>query len=286
MPFRPRRQRSDAPRGSGAKPLPAALIVGGLGILVLTLLPERAGDGAREQRAGAAPTPLEVAAPRTELEADRPTAGGERRSAADPLWERRGFRLAAVRRGARVGVYERRGRGLLERVGDETEFGSPQVFGVLGRRGRWLRVTTPISPDNDPLWIRAERRRLRFETTRVSVHADLGERTTELRVGGEVRRRFPVTIGAAGSATPTGRFAVTDLITRGLNPVYGCCAIAISARQTDLPPDWIGGDRVAIHGTEGPVGSAASNGCIRAANADAAALIRELPLGAPVFVTG
>ena len=32
----------------------------------------------------------------------RERSGGERRSAADPLWERRGFRLAAVRRGPRT----------------------------------------------------------------------------------------------------------------------------------------------------------------------------------------
>ncbi len=95
----------------------------------------------------------------------------------------------------------------------------------------------------------------------------------------------PCTIGAPGSSTPTGRFAVTDTFVGGLNPVYGCCAIALSAHQPDLPSDWIGGDRVAIHGTTGPVGNAASSGCLRAADSDMQVLIPETPPGAPVFIS-
>jgi hypothetical protein len=267
MLFPPKLHQSDRPGGPGWKLLSAALVL--LGLLALMLLPERAGDRADQ--------PLLRGVASASLKGDR--AAGP-----DPLWAGRGFRLAQVKRGARVPVYERPGRGLVERARGETEFGSPQVFGVVGRRGRWLEVTTPISTENRTLWIRAERRRLRFGTTTWSVHVDLGARSAELRRGGGVERRFPVTVGAAASSTPTGRFAITDTITEGLNPVYGCCALALSARQTDLPPGWTGGDRVAIHGTTGPVGTAASNGCIRAANGDARALLGALPLGAPVFI--
>jgi lipoprotein-anchoring transpeptidase ErfK/SrfK len=100
-----------------------------------------------------------------------------------------------------------------------------------------------------------------------------------------VVRSFDVTIGAAGSSTPPGRFAVTDLIVGGLNPVYGCCAIALSAHQPNLPEGWIGGDRIAIHGTTGPIGSASSGGCLRAEDDDARALTEKLSLGTPVFIT-
>lgn len=231
------------------------------------------------------PGPLELPpapAPRHDSEPAKQTVA-ER---ATSLWPGKGFRLAAVRRGVRVSVHERPGGAVVERVGSKSEFGSARVFGVKARRGGWLRVSTDSSPDNSDLWIRADRRKLRFETTSVSLHSNLSARTVELRRGGTVVRRFPVTVGAPGSSTPTGRFAVTDLIVGGLNPAYGCCALALTAHQPDLPQGWIGGDRVAIHGTTGPVGHAASNGCLRADNDDVRALIETVPLGAPVFISG
>jgi hypothetical protein len=190
-----------------------------------------------------------------------------------------------VQKGERVGVHERPDGRLVERAGPKTEFGSRRTFSVLARRGGWLKVTTPIAEDNRELWVEADPRRLRFYSTPLSLHASLSDRRVELRRGVEVVRSFEVTIGAAGSSTPPGRFAVTDLIVGGLNPVYGCCAIAVSAHQPDLPEGWIGGDRIAIHGTTGPIGSASSGGCLRAEDEDARALTEELPLGTPVFIT-
>lgn len=201
------------------------------------------------------------------------------------LWRGDGFRLAAVRGGAKIDIHERPRGKAVDRVGPKTEFGSPTVFSVIARRGEWLRVASSVSPDNQDLWIRVDPKRLRFETTEFSIHASLSERTVELRRAGEVEQRFPVTIGAPGSDTPTGRFGVTDLIIGGLNPVYGCCAIALTAHQPDLPEGWIGGDRVAIHGTTSAVGSASSTGCLRATNEDVEKLTRTIPLGAPVFVS-
>ena len=53
-----------------------------------------------------------------------------------------------------------------------------------------------------------------------------------------------------------------------------------------LLPGWPGGDRLAIHATPDAtsVGRAASLGCMRAHTRDARALMRTVPLGAPVFV--
>ena len=202
-----------------------------------------------------------------------------------PLWDGGGFRIATVREGAAIGVYERPGRGMVARVGDRTEFGSLQSFSVMDRRRRWLQVTSSLSPDNGPLWIPANRRVLEFDNSRVSVHADLGDQTVELRHRGDVLHEFAVTIGAAGTSTPSGRYAVTDIFVDNLNPVYGCCAIALTAHQPNLPAGWIGGDRVAIHGTVGPVGGAASSGCLRASDPDARVLTRALRPGSPVFIT-
>ena len=67
---------------------------------------------------------------------------------------------------------------------------------------------------------------------------------------------------------------------------YGCCILALTGHQTNPPPGWTGGDRLAIHGTDVPssIGSAASAGCLRAADADLQVLMARMPLGTPVFV--
>lgn len=64
----------------------------------------------------------------------------------------------------------------------------------------------------------------------------------------------------------------------GLNPVYGCCVIALTASQPSLPPGWLGGDRIAIHAWKGPVGPAGSTGCLRGA------LLERVSSGTPVFI--
>ena len=97
-------------------------------------------------------------------------------------------------------------------------------------------------------------------------------------------RSWPVTVGGPASPTPTGTYAVTDTFRGGLNPVYGCCAVAISATQPNLPATWPGGSRIAFHGTGGPLGVAASNGCIRSSDEDVRALVETVPLGTPVTI--
>jgi lipoprotein-anchoring transpeptidase ErfK/SrfK len=105
-----------------------------------------------------------------------------------------------------------------------------------------------------------------------------------MRYGRHVLGRFPITVGAAGTSTPAGRFAVTDGLFYEDSPYYGCCALALSGRQPNLPPRWLGGDRIAIHGTAGAVGGAASSGCLRATNATMRELMGHGPLGTPVFI--
>ena len=101
--------------------------------------------------------------------------------------------------------------------------------------------------------------------------------------GSHVLRRLVVGVGRAGSPTPTGRFSVTDkLAGSAYSAVYGCCILALSATQPNLPAGWSGGNRIAIHG--GPTGGAVSAGCIHAAESDLRYLMRVLPLGAPVTI--
>ena len=69
-------------------------------------------------------------------------------------------------------------------------------------------------------------------------------------------------------------------------PYYGCCVLALSGHQPNTPPGWTGGDRLAIHGTDSPstIGTAASAGCLRGADADLRVLMAKVPLGTPVFI--
>ena len=122
----------------------------------------------------------------------------------------------------------------------------------------------------------------------MSIHVDRSARRLTVRRDGRVVRRLPVAVGRPGTETPTGRFAVTDkLRTRRADSPYGCCALALSGHQPKLLPGWPGGDRLAIHATPqaDSVGHAASLGCLRAKTRDMHALMRIVPLGAPVFVS-
>jgi hypothetical protein len=194
------------------------------------------------------------------------------------------YELAALRRP--LALSDRPGGPATARIATTTEFGSPQVLGVVARRGDWLGVATSARPNGSLGWIRRDAG-VALERTRLSLHADLSEHSVTLRRGGRVVRRLTVAIGRPGSDTPTGRFAVTDKLAGSrFGPYYGCCILALSGHQPNTPPGWTGGNRLAIHGTDAPgtIGTAASAGCLRAADADLQVLMDEVPLGTPVFV--
>ena len=166
-----------------------------------------------------------------------------------------------------------------------TEFGSPKVLGVRARRGGWLQVLAPERPNGRDGWIPA--RAARVGHTDVAIYVDRSARRVTVRRGAHVLRRFPIAVGRPGTPTPLGRFAVTDrLRTDNSDSPYGCCALALSGHQTHLLPGWPGGDRLAIHATPAveTIGKRASLGCMRASTADMRALMRLVPLGAPVFI--
>jgi hypothetical protein len=172
---------------------------------------------------------------------------------------------------------------ILERLPARTQFGSPQALSVVrARRGRWLAVTTPELGNGRLGWIDARAGGLSYARTRLALEIDLSRRTLVLREGRRVLRTAAVGIGRPGSPTPTGRFAVTDkLAGAAYSAVYGCCILALSAHQTNVPAGWRGGDRVAIHGG-GP--GAVSAGCIHATEADLRYLMRRVRLGTPVTI--
>jgi hypothetical protein len=185
----------------------------------------------------------------------------------------------------RTALRARPGGRVLARLRTRTEFGSRRVLGVLRRRGDWLAVSAPQLPNGRAGWVAAAD--VKLSGTDVSVLVDRSARRLELRDGRRVLLRMPVAVGRPGNTTPLGRFAVTDrLHTQRADSPYGCCAIALSGHQPNLPEGWPGGDRIAIHATPHAetIGQAASLGCLRAPTRGVRVLMRRLPLGAPVIV--
>ena len=171
---------------------------------------------------------------------------------------------------------------VVARVGKRTQFGSTRVHPIVRREGDWLGVIAPERPNGKLGWIPANR--VRAASQRVRLHVDLSARTVRVVRGGRTVRRVRVAVGAPGTPTPTGRFAVTDRL-KGFGP-YGCCILALSARQPNLAQGWSGGDRIAIHGTAvtSSIGTEASNGCLRATDSNMRRLVRLAPPGTRVFI--
>jgi lipoprotein-anchoring transpeptidase ErfK/SrfK len=132
-------------------------------------------------------------------------------------------------------------------------------------------------------WIQPARGTFTLSRTRLSLEVDLSTRLLRVHRGNRVTRSLRVGIGAPGTPTPVGRFAVTDKLDgAAFSPVYGCCILALSAHQAHLPAGWTGGNLIAIHG--GSTAGAISNGCVHAATTDLLYLMRVVPLGTPVVV--
>jgi lipoprotein-anchoring transpeptidase ErfK/SrfK len=162
-----------------------------------------------------------------------------------------------------------------------TEFGSRTTFAVTGIRGRWAEVISPLLGNDERGFVR--RSEVKLNRVRVAIDVDLSARRLRVWRGGVILRRVEVAVGAAGSPTPIGRFAVTDQLTGFNTSAYGCCILALSGHQTNLPSGWTGGDRLAIHGGGG-IGSAVSSGCLHAGESDLRWLLRRVPLGTQVVI--
>jgi hypothetical protein len=195
--------------------------------------------------------------------------------------------IAQVRTGRLLALRSRPFGPVVARVGAVTPFGSRRALGVVAtRRGRWLAVTEAGIGNNRVLWVDAQAGGLRYARTPLQLVVDLSRRTLEVRRSGEIVRRLDVAVGQPDSPTPTGRFSVTDKLNGGsFSASYGCCILALSATQPNLPAGWTGGNRIAIHGTLTPdFGRAASAGCMHARDTDLRYLMRIVPLGTPVVI--
>jgi lipoprotein-anchoring transpeptidase ErfK/SrfK len=198
------------------------------------------------------------------------------------------FLVAHVKPGRAVAVRSSPNGRVLAELDSRTEFGSARALSVVRERpGRWLGVTTPQLPNGKLGWVDARSGSFRYSHAPVELEIDLSRRQLLLRREGDVLRRVVVSIGRPGSPTPTGRFAVTDKLPGpNYSSAYGCCILALSGTQPNLPAGWSGGNRLAIHGTPDPdsVGGRDSAGCLHARDNDLRRLMKSVPLGTPVRI--
>lgn len=185
-----------------------------------------------------------------------------------------------------VALHASPGGRVLTYLRPHTEFHSPTVLPIVRSRRGWYGVISSALPNGRIGWISATTPHVLYASDyRVTV--SLRHREVAVRRGPHVVVRFPVAVGAPGTPTPTGQFAVTDkLLTESASSPYGCCILALSAHQTRTPQGWGGGDRVAIHATDKPstIGSAASLGCLRAPADAMRRIVRYVPLGTLVTI--
>jgi L,D-transpeptidase catalytic domain len=191
--------------------------------------------------------------------------------------------LAAALR-APVVAYDAPGGRALARLGSRTDFGSPRVVPVTGRRGAWLRVLQD-TPDGRSAWIRPAGG-IVLQRRNAEIVIDRSRRTLTLLERDRAVRRLPVAVGDARSPTPLGRFSVTDRLSGApYRGVYGCCVLALSGRQKRLPPGWTGGNRLAIHASERPHPTeGVSAGCVVASDEALRYLMRRVALGTVVTI--
>jgi lipoprotein-anchoring transpeptidase ErfK/SrfK len=196
--------------------------------------------------------------------------------------------IADVRPGHALALRSRPFGRVLARVGAKTPFGSQRALSVVTtRHGRWLAVTEAGVGNDRVVWVDAKSGGLRYARTRLELDVDLSARTLTVRRDGAAVRRLSIGVGRAGSPTPTGTFAVTDKLDgAAYSAAYGCCILALSATQQNLPAGWSGGNRIAIHGTlsSSDFGRAVSAGCVHASDSDLRYLMHTVPLGTPVVI--
>ncbi|HEX8053431.1 MAG TPA: L,D-transpeptidase [Thermoleophilaceae bacterium] len=192
----------------------------------------------------------------------------------------------AIRSGRALRLRERPGGRTLAVLGARTPFGSAMVLPVVRRRAGWLGVLASALPNGRVGWIRDDGSALTHARTRVRVLVDRSDRRLVLVRDGREVASAEVGVGRPGAETPIGHFAVTDKLDGGrFARGYGCCILALSGRQPNLPAGWRGGDRLAIHGTNGASASRVrSAGCVALDEAPLRRLMETVPLGTRVTI--
>jgi lipoprotein-anchoring transpeptidase ErfK/SrfK len=160
----------------------------------------------------------------------------------------------------------------------------PAVDGFVDTDGvAWYHVRLPIRPNGKLGWVRGDEVVPRELHERIVV--DLSAHRLTRVVAGDPRDALSVGVGASATPTPPGRYFIWAHVATGEpHGPYGIYALGLSG-FSDVITDWIGGGRLAIHGTDDPFdrGHDVSHGCVRVYNPQMR-LLTDVPLGTPVWI--
>ena len=165
-------------------------------------------------------------------------------------------------------------------------WGDRLTFTVTENHGEWLKVMLPVRPNGTEGWIRMTD--VTLSHTRFHVHIAVNARTLTVSDGDTEILSTAVVVGRDGTATPRGRFFVTDAVEKHSGSSYGPWILPLSGFSQALEEFAGGAPVIAIHGTNHPelAGTASSNGCIRVpSDATITRMRDQLPQGTPVDIT-
>jgi lipoprotein-anchoring transpeptidase ErfK/SrfK len=160
------------------------------------------------------------------------------------------------------------------------------LLAVAERRGaagvRWLKVSTPMRPNGQYGWVRADAVQSQPVYKRIVV--DISSRQLSLYDHNKLRYRTRTAVGTLQNPTPTGLFYVQARF-HPTNSALGAFAFETSGYAPSLS-EWPGGGLVGIHGTSEPqlIGRAVSHGCVRISNAAALRLRALVATGTPITI--
>ena len=159
------------------------------------------------------------------------------------------------------------------------------------KHGRtWLKVMLPVRPNGSTGWIPKDRTSIGSTHWRIVVST--GQRKVRVYRDGKLSRTFLAVVGAPGTPTPHGHYAIYEKIAqRNPDSEIGPWALHLTAFSDVLDNFGGGPGRVAIHGRNGayliaPLGTAASHGCVRVDDAEVGFLARVVISGTPVNIVG
>ncbi|MCS6568696.1 L,D-transpeptidase family protein [Curtobacterium flaccumfaciens pv. flaccumfaciens] len=241
-------------------------------VAFVALGPLSAAPAPTPTRSVAAPTPTPTTTP-------EPT-----RSAApvDAVDAPASTTVAAVT-GASVPVSASAGGKATQTLENPQASGAPLVFRVVDQQDGWAEVQLAQRPNGSTGWVPTSAVTLTEDPYAIVVTRST--KTLDLYKDGKVVDSYPVATGTGGTPSPTGRFALTELLAP-TNEGYGPYAYGTTAFSDVLNSFGGGPGQIGLHGTEdtSSIGTAASHGCIRLHNADITALAERLPLGTPFQV--
>jgi lipoprotein-anchoring transpeptidase ErfK/SrfK len=153
----------------------------------------------------------------------------------------------------------------------------------------WLQVQLARRPNGSTAWVLADHVRLARTAWRIEVATS--SRTVTVRRAGKLVRRFKAVVGAPGTPTPRGLYAVSERFDlANANSFYGPHVLALTAFSDIFETVGGGPGVVGILGRGGAslasaLGTAGSHGCVRIDNAQIVFLARVAIAGTPVAIT-